>query len=657
VRLGREHHLDVAAPDWMVRVVRPLPVPVPWLDMLRMALTVSVPLAVALAVGQLRLGVFAAMGALACGLADRGGPVRIRLLRAGSAAVAGGVGLVIGRVVAVPGWYSVILIAVLAALSAVISVINSILSLAGLQLLVYTAIGSGLRVPQPPYLLSLLFIAGGTWAVLLSLARAYLEGGALMPERAAVAEVYRRIAGLLAATGTPTMPQARQALTDALNDAYDTLLGARATSAGRNMDYQRLAALLNAAAPVTESAVAIAHRGRPPDPEVRLAVSGLAGAILRNQRPLPFPQLEQETPLLRALRRGYGVVVEHFVEPPTAGSEPALAPPTLRGRLESAADRLLTGPNTRRYVVRLVLCMGVAELLRSIVPLQRSYWMLLTVAIVLKPDFGSVFARAVQRGLGTLVGVVIGAGLLLIVPTGAYLLPFIAVFAATLPYAFRRNFGMFSTFLTPLAVLLIDLGSPQGSTILTTRLLDTLAGCGIVLVLGYLIWPSTWRVRLGPQVADAVDALGDYLEAAFAGDDSLRARQRRRSYRALSEVRTALQQLLAEPPPAGHAAAAWWPMIVQLERTADAITHTATQTRDSRSAPDPAHVAELHDAIRDLAAALRERRPPVLRDPPDDAVLDPVTEEIRTARKIASGVGGSDRRGEPEQPAAAGARG
>lgn len=656
MRLGKERHLDVAAPDWMVRVVRPLPTPVPWLDMLRMALTVSVPLAVALAVGELRLGVFGAMGALACGLADRGGPVRIRLLRAAAAAVAGGAGLVIGRVVAVPGWYSVVVIAALAALSAVISVVNSILSLAGLQLLVYIAIGSGLRVPQPPYLLSLLFIAGGTWAVLLTLARALVEGP-LMPERAAVAEVYRRIAGLLAATGTPTMPQARQALTDALNVAYDTLLGARATSAGRNMDYQRLAALLNAAAPVTEAAVAIAHRGRPPDPEVRLAVSGLAGAILRNERPLPFPRLEPETPLLRALRRGYHAVVDHFDEPPTAGSEPALAPPTLRGRLESAADRLLSGPNTRRYVVRLVLCMALAESLRAVVPLQRSYWMLLTVAIVLKPDFGSVFARAVQRGLGTLLGVVIGAGLLLVVPTGPYLLPFIAVFAATLPYAVRRNFGMFSTFLTPLAVLLIDLGSPQGSSILSTRLLDTLAGCGIVLVVGYLIWPSTWRVRLGPQVADAVDALGDYLDAAFAGDDSRRARQRRRSYRALSEVRTAFQQLLAEPPPAGPAAAAWWPMIVQLERTADAITHAATQARDSGSAPDSARVAELRDAIRDLAAALRDRRPPILRDPPEDHVLDPVTEEIRTARKIASGVRAARRRGEPEQPAATGARG
>ncbi len=646
MRIGKAHRLEVAAPDWMVRVVRASPAPVPWLDMLRMALTVPVPLAVALLAGNLRLGVFAAMGALACGLADRGGPLRIRLLRAAAAGIAGGAGLVIGRLIEVPGWYSVVIVAALAALSAVISVINAMLSLAGLQLLVYTAIGSGLRVPQAPYLLSLIFVVGGLWAVLLTIARARIEGP-LMPERAAVAEVYRRIAGLLAATGTPAMPKARQALTDALNDAYDTLLGARSTSAGRNAEYQRLAALLNAATPLTEAAVAIAHHGQPPPPEVRFTVSTLPRAVLRGERPDPFPVVPGETPLLRALRRGYAALVDQFAEPTATGGRPVLAPPTLHDRWETAADRLLSGPNTRRYVVRLVLCMGLAEALRAVVPVQRSYWMLLTVAIVLKPDFGSVFARAMQRGLGTLVGVVIGAGLLVVVPRGAGLLPFIAVFAATLPYAVKRNFGMFSTFLTPLAVLLIDLGTPQGSAVLTTRLLDTLAGCGIVLVVGYLIWPSTWRVRLGPQVADAVDELGDYLVAAFGGDGPRRGRQRRRSYRALSEVRTAFQQLLAEPPPAGHAAAAWWPMIVQLERTADAITHAATQSRATRTPPDPAHVADLDEAIRDLAAALRARRPPTPRDPPDDPSLDAVTEDIRTARKIASGVGGSGRQRHP----------
>jgi hypothetical protein len=38
------------------------------------------------------------------------------------------------------------------------------------------------------------------------------------------------------------------------------------------------------------------------------------------------------------------------------------------------------------------------------------------VAIVVKPDNGSVFARALQRGIGTIVGVVLGAIILAAVP-------------------------------------------------------------------------------------------------------------------------------------------------------------------------------------------------------------------------------------------------
>ena len=51
-------------------------------------------------------------------------------------------------------------------------------------------------------------------------------------------------------------------------------------------------------------------------------------------------------------------------------------------------------------------------------PVQRSYWVVLTVAIVLRPDFGSVFARALQRGIGTVVGAVLGAIILIVIPAG-----------------------------------------------------------------------------------------------------------------------------------------------------------------------------------------------------------------------------------------------
>ena len=77
----------------------------------------------------------------------------------------------------------------------------------------------------------------------------------------------------------------------------------------------------------------------------------------------------------------------------------------MAGRL---LDEFGGGRLSRIFTLRLMACVGVAGFVSEVLPLQRSYWVPLTVAIVLKPDYGSVFARALQRGIGTVVGAVAG---------------------------------------------------------------------------------------------------------------------------------------------------------------------------------------------------------------------------------------------------------
>src|ERR1700744_5254934 len=120
-----------------------------------------------------------------------------------------------------------------------------------------------------------------------------------------------------------------------------------------------------------------------------------------------------------------------------------------------------------------MLCTGVPAVLGEVLPLQRSYWLVLTVGIILKPDFGSVFARALQRAIGTVVGAVVGAAILAVVPYGPWLLVPFGVLAALLPFARARNFGLVATFLTPLVVLLIDLLDQGGWHLAEARLVDT----------------------------------------------------------------------------------------------------------------------------------------------------------------------------------------
>ena len=73
--------LDPLAPDWVVRILAPKKADVPWLDMVRSALTVPVILGVSVLVGQTGLGVFAGMGGLVGSFGDNGGSFRARFRR------------------------------------------------------------------------------------------------------------------------------------------------------------------------------------------------------------------------------------------------------------------------------------------------------------------------------------------------------------------------------------------------------------------------------------------------------------------------------------------------------------------------------------------------------------------------------------------------
>ncbi|SNS09993.1 Uncharacterized membrane protein YccC [Geodermatophilus saharensis] len=630
---------SLRAPAWLEELVRTSPPPVPWRDVARFAVTLPAPLAVALAVGgesALGAGVFATTGALAATLAPQGGPLRDRLRRIAAAVGLGAVGLVAGQLAAGGGPVPVVVVAVLAAAAALISAIGSAMSLGALQLLIYTALASGLQTPLPAVAELAWFAAGAAWATLTVLGQAATEPSD--PDRAAVAAVFTRIAGLLTAVGTDATETARRDLTAALNAAYDRVIRSRSISSGRNRELSELAGVLNAAAPLVEAAVASARTAVPADPHDVTAVHALASAVT-GSRELPAERpaaLEDGPAPRRAVRHGVRLAWAVVGDPEErAGAAVAPPRPSLRERLRDLADRTVGSPDTRDFAVRLVLCMTIAEVARQLLPIERPYWVLLTVAIVLKPDFGSVFTRAVQRGVGTLIGVLIGSLLLSFLPRNGWVVVAMAVAAALLPWARGANFGLFSVFQTPVIILLLDLAVPGGPDLVGARLLDTLIGCAIVLVAGYLVWPQTWRAPLDEAMGATVVALDGFVGAAFGGGDPAdRRRARRRAYRAMTELTTQLQRRLAEPPPISTRAAAWWPVIVQLERTADAVTEAVIATDAGGPAPDPGQVAVLRRALRELEDDVRAHRPPDDAEIHADGVLAPVAREVDAARRL-----------------------
>ena len=308
----------------------------------------------------------------------------------------------------------------------------------------------------------------------------------------------------------------------------------------------------------------------------------------------------------------------------------------LRARAERVIEQLIGGRIAWEFTIRLMLCTGIAAVASEVLPLARSYWLVLTVVIILKPDYGSVFARAVQRGVGTVVGAVLAAVILALVPYGPWLLLPFGVLAALLPYAKARNFGLVATFLTPLVVLLIDLLDVGGWHLAEARLVDTALASVIVLVFGYAPWPSAWQAHLPGQFAETLRTVCAYTDEALVtmpaariaatgtarsperapGEaPGLRSRLRRGAYQSLSNLRAEFQRTMSEPASVSRRATAWWPAVVALEEVMDTVTATVVAIGRGAPVPSAASVHALTGTLRAVADAIETGTPPRLAGP------------------------------------------
>ncbi|MQS15654.1 FUSC family protein [Streptomyces kaniharaensis] len=644
----RSRATRLAPPSWLTESLRPQAAPVPWAAVARASVALSAPLAVGTATGRTGYGALVSMGALSGVIGDTADAYRMRVFNIAVPQLVGALGVLLGAVVYGEGWTAVAVLTLIALVSGMISSIGAVASVSGLLLLLNAVVGAGLPLPSPWWLPPLLLLTGGGVVLVLSLIAWPLRAGT--PERGVVAGTYRAVADLLEATGSRGYDEKRRALTDSLNHAYDVLLARRARRHGRSRTLVRLLAQLNAVIPVVEAAAAAQLRPTELGPlpaAYPAAVRQLADAVEQGRAgPAPAPVLpEPGGPSTRALDEaiGHAATVVHEPEPdPYATADRLGRPAGLRDRARRAARALLLSGASWRYGLRLALCIGLAQVLVSVIAVPRSYWVALTVTFVMKPDFGSVFSRAVLRALGTAAGLLIAMPVLAEVPRGWWDVPMMAVLAALIPALSAKGYAFQTAAITPVILLLSDLLNHQGFHLVLPRLYDSLIGCAISLLAGYLLWPESWHTRIGDRLADAVADTASYVSLAFTTrpgrDEPARARYRRRLYRDLSAVRSEFQRALTEPPPVAARAQAWWPLVIAVERIVDTTTATRVRVEHGAPVPSPAEVGAVARELADLAEALRTGE--VLPEPPEGAIapdcaLARLHHEVHAARAMA----------------------
>lgn len=527
----------------------------PWLG-LRNAVGVTLPLALGLATGAVASGLIVATGALNVSFSDGSDPYFQRARRMMLASVVVGVAVCAGSLSAHNLAVAVAVAALWAFGAGILVALGNAAPDIGLvslvTLVVFAARPTSL---ETAFLGGLLAFSGGLLQAFLALAlwpiRRY------SPERRALADLYLELARAAAAPD-PLVTQAPPASGPSTR-AHEALAP---LAAEHTVESERYRALLSQAerlrlSVLTLARLAVRLRRERPEGQHGLIFARsfqLAGRIIRaigeslqsGEPVAAAPELLRElTGLADTIRStcreeasatGAMLADARFQMDAIAGqlraavglaayASPSGQEAFLRGEfrlprmLRLHAPLAITRANFNlnsaafRHAVRLAVCVAAGDAIARLAGWQRAYWVPMTIALVLKPDFTTTFSRGVLRLAGTFAGLLLATGLVHLLPQAA---PFQVALIAVMMFIMRcfgpANYGLFTAAVTALVVSLLALTGMPPKEVMAARGLSTSVG-GFIALLAYGLWPTWERTQVREVMAQLLDAYREYFRA------------------------------------------------------------------------------------------------------------------------------------------------
>ncbi|GAB3639666.1 FUSC family protein [Spirosoma arcticum] len=280
---------------------------------------------------------------------------------------------------------------------------------------------------------------------------------------------------------------------------------------------------------------------------------------------------------------------------------------------QSFRDNLTLSSSAFRHSVRVALALLVGFALTKFLPYaQYSYWVLLTILVILKPAFSLTKQRNQERIIGTFVGGVIGVLILTFIPNQTVHFVFLVLFMIGTYSALRVNYIVMVTCLTPFVLILFSFLGIGYLSVAGERLLDTLLGGTIAVAAGYLLFPNWESHQMINPMRDVLKANIGYVQLLLDGLSGRRIRvvdyklARKEVYVTSANLAAAFQRMLSEPKHKQRNEKAVYEFVV-LNYILSANVATATSallTTDPKAHP-PALTRPVKRALTSLTDSLR----------------------------------------------------
>ncbi|WP_249870028.1 FUSC family protein [Oceanobacillus saliphilus] len=281
----------------------------------------------------------------------------------------------------------------------------------------------------------------------------------------------------------------------------------------------------------------------------------------------------------------------------------------------------------------------IAAIIAFELDLARSYWVPLScVAVMSGGTIVATYHRAIQRGIGTVIGIVIASLILALEPSGYIIAFFILLLTFITELFIVKNYGLAALFFTPNALLMAEsttAGSYSFSYFASARIIDVLIGIAIGLIGVFLIGRKSASSRLPHLITKTIRSQAQFLVTLFSkqGEDfnARESRELRKMRTNIINLKTLYSTASGEIPINHKALDYYWPVtfsIVQLGYLLEGCSKM-----EKRPVVSDEDLAQLLYVCETMAIAANQKRSPSIQNIPEIDGFSSIQNQITSLQR------------------------
>ncbi|WP_158595118.1 FUSC family protein [Oceanobacillus piezotolerans] len=614
--------------------------PIPWLKAFNAGLAASIPVIIGLLLGNFRFGLIAGLGGFTF-LYVFNVPYAQRAKKICWVVLAMTLITFLGTVAAP---YPLAVAVLMGLIGATAIFVFGALKIAGPSAIFFVLVFlmvSGMPIdPDEAFIRAGLVFLGGSLSWIIAMAGWFHDPHG--PERSVVQRVYMELAAFVESVGTEDFNESRHRMMSALTEADETLAAGYIPWRETNI-FKRLYVLNKHANSMFLYIIHhYADRNTTPLPEELVqSIKTISYSLDKKQLKNISKNILQPSEMEKDVQHLFEMIynADAVMNEPTAKIEEKIQinRPSVKTILAGALDK-----NSIVFITSLRF--GVVTTLAAIfafeMELARSYWVpLSSVAVMSGATIVATYHRAIQRGIGTMIGIIIASIILSINPSGYTVAFFILMLTFITELFIVKNYGLAALFFTPSALLMAE-STTQGafsfSYFASARMLDVVIGIIIGLIGVWLIGRKSASSRLPHLVSKTIRSQGQFLVSLFSqqekeldAEDSHELKKMRTN---IINLKTLYSTAAGEIPIDEKAVEYYWPVLRSIEHLGYLLENISKIKK--RPILEDDTLAKLLYNCESMAMAAERGIAPNTKDIPEIPSYHSIQEEIIQLQRV-----------------------